>query len=347
VKLVREKLSPSDEYSLLRDLGFGAPTGVPYLGESSGRLPTTDKWTKWTWAQVATGYEVMATPLQLAQAYTALANGGEIVEPALIAEIRDAEERPVWRHTPRTVRRVMTPRTTAIVNAMLESVVDSGTAKAAGLSSYAVSGKSGTARRAIGKQGYVPGHYNSSFIALFPADQPQLVVVSRMIDATVPNNYGGATAGTVVREVLRNTLALPDILDRRTLREAPRPVPPLAAARDSSLTRSSDGALASASGRDSAAVDTVRRAPRVLPAPPTAGTFVMQWPAAPTVRSATPRAALVAVPDVRGLSVRDATRLLHAAGLRVALADGRGAGTTPGAGAMVRSGSVVRLPLEP
>nr|MCU0636602.1 penicillin-binding transpeptidase domain-containing protein [Gemmatimonadaceae bacterium] len=70
VKLVHGALDADDEYALMRDLGFGAPTGVPYLGESSGRLPTTDRWTKWTWAQLATGYEVMATPLQLAQAYT-------------------------------------------------------------------------------------------------------------------------------------------------------------------------------------------------------------------------------------------------------------------------------------
>lgn len=341
VKLVRGALSADVEYAMLRDLGLGAPTGVPYLGESSGRLPTVNGWTKWTWAQLATGYEVMATPLQLAQAYTALANNGTMIEPTLIQEIRDAERRTIWHHTPRELRSVMSPSTTRIVRGMLESVVDSGTATAAGLSSYAVSGKSGTARRAIGAQGYVPGHYNSSFIALFPADAPQLVVVARMIDASVPNNYGGATAGTVVRGVLSGTLGLPDVLDRRTLREVSRPAPPaLARSGDSSVTQVAGGALAEPATSDST---TAVRPARALPAPPVTGTYVLQWPRPTKAASAPPARAVVEVPDVRGLSLRDAARALHAAGLRVVVSTGAVERTAPAAGTLVRPGSLVRL----
>lgn len=343
VKLVRSGMRPGDEYALLRDLGLGAPTGVPYLGESAGRLPTVDRWTKWTWAQVATGYEVMATPLQLAQAYTSLANDGQLIEPALVAEIRNPERQTVWQHRPRVLRRVMTPATTQAIRGMLESVVDSGTATAAGLTTYGVAGKSGTARRAIGRQGYVAGRYNSSFIALFPADAPQLVLVSRMIDPTVPSNFGGATAGSVVREVLTRTLSLPDVLDRTTLRESPRarlPLPRIAE-RDNA-PKDSTGANAIA--------DTVPPRPRpTLPTPPMPGTFVLQWPAPRNTRADRPAAAptTVAVPDVRGLSLRDATRALHAAGLHVALGGARESGTTPAAGALVRVGSTVQLGARP
>jgi membrane peptidoglycan carboxypeptidase len=279
--------------------------------------------------------------LQLAQAYTALANNGTMIEPTLIQEIRDAERRTIWHHTPRELRSVMSPSTTRIVRGMLESVVDSGTATAAGLSSYAVSGKSGTARRAIGAQGYVPGHYNSSFIALFPADAPQLVVVARMIDASVPNNYGGATAGTVVRGVLSGTLGLPDVLDRRTLREVSRPAPPaLARSGDSSVTQVAGGALAEPATSDST---TAVRPARALPAPPVTGTYVLQWPRPTKAASAPPARAVVEVPDVRGLSLRDAARALHAAGLRVVVSTGAVERTAPAAGTLVRPGSLVRL----
>jgi cell division protein FtsI (penicillin-binding protein 3) len=349
VKLVQSALPRDDEYALMRDLGLGAPTGVPYLGESSGRLPTRNNWTKWTWAQLATGYELLATPLQLAQAYTALANQGTMIEPTLVSEIRDPDQRVIWRHTPRAVRAVMTPNTAQVVNSMLESVVDSGTATAAGLSSYAVSGKSGTARRALGKQGYVPGHYNSSFVALFPADAPQLIVVARMIDASVPNNYGGATAGTVVRGVLSGTLGLPDVLDRRALREIRRP-----AAIATKPQPSPDASISTAeSGQldDSIAVDTAASTPRVrptLPAPPVERTVVVPWPAVgSTSARGTAAPTSVVVPDVHGLSLRDAVRALHAAGLRVAMTEGRSMTTIPAAGAAVRRGSVVRLAATP
>jgi cell division protein FtsI (penicillin-binding protein 3) len=344
VKLVRSALPPAEEYALLRDLGLGAPTGVPYLGESSGRLPTMNGWTKWTWAQLATGYELLATPLQLAQAYTSLANQGTMIEPTLVSEIRDAERHVIWRHAARPVRAVMTPNTAQVLNGMLESVVDSGTATAAGLSSYAVSGKSGTARRALGKQGYVPGHYNSSFIALFPADAPQLVVVARMIDPTVPNNFGGATAGTVVRGVLSGTLALPDVLDRRALREVRRVTsPPTQPARgDSSVSIAESGTLTDS--LPSAVPIPAPRARRTLPVPPTPRTVVVPWPlvaAKPKGRSS--ESTSVTVPDVQGMSLRDAVRSLHAAGVQVAIVDGRSMTTVPSAGAAVRRGSVVRL----
>ena len=69
---------------MLRDLCFGAPTGVPYPAEESGRLPTPKNWDKMTPASLAMGYALNVTPVQLAAAYGAIANGGELLEPSLV-----------------------------------------------------------------------------------------------------------------------------------------------------------------------------------------------------------------------------------------------------------------------
>jgi membrane peptidoglycan carboxypeptidase len=233
----------------------------------------------------------------------------------------------------------MSPATTRTIAGMLESVVDSGTATAAQLSRYAVAGKSGTARRAVGRRGYVAGRYNSSFVALFPADRPQLVVVVRMIDPTVPNSYGGATAGTVVRELLRGTLALPDILDRGGLREVVRPAPTTLAR----VTPADPTTTASAAG--TLVPDHVADAPRpvlVLPDPPVEHQErrrvgeVGRRPDTPAPRTG-------AVPDVQGRTLREAVRALHGAGFRVVLTDAALGTTTPAAGRVLPAGALVQL----
>ena len=79
-----QRFSPREQYELLRDLGFGAQTGIPYPAEEGGRLPSPQIWDKQTPASLAMGYALNVTPLQLAAAYGAIANGGELLEPAIV-----------------------------------------------------------------------------------------------------------------------------------------------------------------------------------------------------------------------------------------------------------------------
>ena len=83
-----QRLSPREEYEALRDFGFGTPTGVPYPVEASGTLREPKRWSKQSANSLAMGYEIAVTPLQLAAAYVAIANGGELLEPALVKEVR-------------------------------------------------------------------------------------------------------------------------------------------------------------------------------------------------------------------------------------------------------------------
>ena len=174
------RLSPGQQFGYLRDFGFGTPTGVEYPTESSGRLPRPDRWSKPTPASLATGYEVSVTPLQLALAYGALANGGSLMEPRLVREVRAPGGRTLERREPREVRRVV-PRSVATqIRDVLVSVVEDGTATRASLSTFEVAGKTGTARRTGANGRYEAGAYNATFVGFFPARDPQLTILVRL-----------------------------------------------------------------------------------------------------------------------------------------------------------------------
>jgi cell division protein FtsI (penicillin-binding protein 3) len=200
-----DRLSPVQLHRTLRRFGLGAPTGVEFPSESGGRLYRPDRWSGTSQGSLSMGYEVAVTPLQLAQAYTAIANGGVLMRPTLIREIRDAEGGLVYKPKPEAVRRVMSPEVAAELLAALTGVVyEDGTGRTAALQTYDVAGKTGTARRA-GPGGYIEGAYWATFASLFPADDPQMVMVVKLDDPK--DTYAQATAAPLTRAVLEQVLA--------------------------------------------------------------------------------------------------------------------------------------------
>ena len=332
-----ERLSPREQYEALRDFGFGTPTGIPYPQEASGVLRPPQTWSKQSPASLAMGYELSVTPLQLALGYGSIANGGELLEPSLIKEIRDLDGNVVYRNSRRVVRRVLTPAGSAQLRRLLTGVVDSGTATEAELSTFAVGGKSGTVRGMAGGR-YVAGSYTASFVGLFPADEPQYVILVKL-DNPKGTYYGGKTAAPVSKVVLEAAIAARNAaLDRNALTH--RRTEPVFASRDSGPKTEADsrarpvtietGSLAEVSE------DSIRE--------------VGERPSVPFVVSLTERPeAPVApirvrpIPDVRGLPLRRAVRALHESGFRVQLAAGVAGTTAPEAGTPLRTGSIVRL----
>jgi cell division protein FtsI (penicillin-binding protein 3) len=332
-----ERLSDGELYRLYRDIGFGTATGLPYPSEAPGVLYEPRKWSKQSHASLAIGYELLITPLQLAQAYAAIANDGELMAPALIKEIRDADGTVVYSHRPRLLRRVFEAQTAKTLMTMLESVVDSGTAKDASLATFGLAGKSGTARRTLlGKYG--GQRYTSTFVGLFPPKKPQYVVLVKL-DNPRGTYYGGKTAAPVARSVIEAALAARDAsLDWENLPpQRPSylpPVPDNVVAAVEAIPLDSTGADSSLLVPQVALVDS---APE--PAPRAPATFDLSKPLeeiAPVARAAT-------VPDVRGLPLRVAVRELHKAGFRVQLGAPGGSVTVPVAGSTARTGTIVRL----
>jgi cell division protein FtsI (penicillin-binding protein 3) len=311
-----ERLTPREEFETLRDLGFGTPTGVLHPSEASGTLREPRSWSKQSSASLAMGYEIAVTPLQLALAYATIANGGQLVTPALVKEIRDPDGVIRFRHEPRIVRRVMTPEVAATVRTMLAGVVERGTAEAADLTTFAVAGKSGTARRVELGRGYVAGEYTATFVGLFPADEPQYVILVKL-DNPAGKYYGGQTAAPVTKVILQAALA----------------------ARDAALDR---GALASRQVRIAAESAAAAIAPEAPPAERQGSVpFVVDLAARAAAR-ATRRPARP-VPNVEGLPLRTAVRALHDAGFRVRLVGGQPGGVVPAAGTLIVPGTLVKL----
>ncbi len=341
-----QRWSVREQFEVLRDFGFGSFTGVPYPGESRGRLALPAKWGAQSQASVAIGYEMMATPMQIAMAYVALANGGELLQAHLVRQIVDARGAPVYTMQREVLRRVLSPEGAQRMQTMLESVVDSGTAVDAQLETFKVAGKSGTAK--VNEGGvYVDGRYNASFAGMFPARNPQFVIVARLMDP-VGKYYGGVVAGKMVSGILRAAVATPDVaFDRSALaKEAkpmllpmPKPV-------------SSSAILAAA--RDSARFDSLR-----APVPPPAAPMPVAISVSVTLPLRTSRVTALAppaisaddstsivpmlMPSVVGLNLRQAVRTLHDQGLRVKVVVGKAWHTRPAAGAPVRPGMLVVL----
>src|SRR6185503_2164006 len=212
------RLRADEQFDMLRRFGLGSPTGVEFPTESPGILEFPHRWSGTTAASVAMGYEVAVTPVQLAQAYAAIANDGVMLQPTLVKAIRRPDGQMVYRHTPEVVRRVVSREIATRLRQMLRGVVslEGATGTTAALSTYEVAGKTGTSKRA-GPRGYIPGAYTASFASLFPADQPQLVMVVKLDDPK--GAYARLTAAPVTRSVLEQLLATQSrSLDRARLK---------------------------------------------------------------------------------------------------------------------------------
>ncbi|HEX9565959.1 MAG TPA: penicillin-binding transpeptidase domain-containing protein [Gemmatimonadaceae bacterium] len=336
-----ERLSRQEVFETLRDWGFGSMTGISYPSESSGLLKEPAAWSCPTQASVSMGYEIAVTPLQLASAYAAIANDGLLLVPTLVRSIVDADGDVVYEHRPQVIRRVIQPGTARALREVLASVVDSGTSTDASLSTFDLGGKSGTARRVIDGR-YQSGRYSSTFVGLFPARDPQFVILVKLDDPQGAY-YGGKTAAPVAKAVLEAAIAARDALDRGGLAtQRVRYVPPAGDVPAGQRPDQRVDAARRIADEASAADDAQARYALVDSSPlPPAVRIRMPVGAAPDSSETGP--AQVVVPDVRGLPERVAARELHRAGLRVVFVSNVGYSLSPPPGARVASGSVVKV----
>jgi cell division protein FtsI (penicillin-binding protein 3) len=306
VAKVAARLDAREQYEALRDFGFGSPTGAAYPSESAGRLYRPAQWTKMSAASLAIGYELAVTPLQLALAYAALANGGVLVEPRLVREVRSRDGTVERSFAPRVVRRVISEDIAAEIREVLVGAVEEGTGQAASLGAFSLAGKTGTVRM-IENGRYKPGAYIASFAGYFPADDPQLVFLVKL-DEPRGAYYGGTTAAPVTRATLEAALAARSTpLDRAPMAKPAAPLAPqLVHSRTSGdhhvvqLGRSTDTGMMTSHART--------------------------------------------LPDVSGMPMRDGVARLHTEGFRVRVSgSGRVLHTVPAAGAALTPATVIRV----
>lgn len=191
-------------YDYIKDFGFGEYTDVELPDEHPGQVVP---WKKWSQAKLITsafGQGISATPLQVATAWSALANGGLLMQPRLVVAKIDSNQQRV-EIEPRVMRRVIGKETSAQITSMLVATIDNGVARPARLDQYYASGKTGTSQIARENGvGYEKGEgsFYTSFAGYLPVNKPRFVILVKIDRARIgENTYGSTTAAPVFKEV--------------------------------------------------------------------------------------------------------------------------------------------------
>jgi cell division protein FtsI (penicillin-binding protein 3) len=190
--------------------------GIDLPGEAEGELKRPVEWSGTTLNTMAYGYEVAATPLQIAAAYAAVANGGVLMRPFIVKRIVDSRNGTVEETAAQEVRRVISKGTARELTAILESVVEHGTGVSAHVPGLRIAGKTGTSRK-FAKGKYEPGNYTASFVGFFPADDPKVVCLVMLDNPKAGGYTGGLASAPIFRNIAEKVYGLPE----RFMRKAP------------------------------------------------------------------------------------------------------------------------------
>ncbi len=284
--------------------GFGHPIAPDFSGESPGIVWDPATWTERALASVSMGYQIGVTPLQMATAVSAIANGGDLVEPRVLRAIYQDGRR--FDVKPKVVRRVVAPETAATLSRILEHVVDRGTGVAAKITGFdhAIAGKTGTAHKLVDGR-YSNSDYNASFVGFLPSRDPAVTIIVVIDSPHGGTYYAASTAVPIFQRIADGAM--------RHLGIAGVASPP-----GSVLVVRDRGDDAAPSGPD-------------------------RQPVVRVIADGEPGT----LPDVRGLSAREATHALAEVGVSVRLSgDGLVVAQDPAAGKPIDPGLVCRLTLE-
>jgi len=200
-------------HDYIRAFGFGAPTGVDMPGESKGIVRRLENWTPISIGSISMGQEVGVTPIQLVTAVSAIANGGLLYKPHIVAELRRgdavlAAEGPLASAEP---KRVIRPETAATLRRLMEGVVLNGTGKLAHLDGWTAAGKTGSAQKIDPTTGrYSPTQFIASFTGFAPINNPAMAILVAL-DSPVHEHEGGQVAAPIFKRVAQQVLPYLDV----------------------------------------------------------------------------------------------------------------------------------------
>ena len=210
------ELGEKELYKYIKSFGFGTKTDINFQGESKGSVLPYNKWTRVDTATKGYGYGILLTPIQLIGAYSAIANGGTLMQPHLIDRIEYAGGKVEKLSKPVKIRRVLAKETTDIMKKVLQSVVENGSGKRAQILGYNVAGKTGTAEK-LGKEGkYGKRSHVVSFCGFVPVADPKFTILI-ILDNPTKYTFGGTAAAPVFKEIAERLLVMkgvkPDQID--------------------------------------------------------------------------------------------------------------------------------------
>lgn len=192
-------LGPYRYYKYLRAFGFGSETGIGLPGEEKGVMRSPRQWSRIDLATLAFGQGMAATPLQLAVAFSAIANGGVLVRPYVVKGAVKGGQRRTFGTELR--RRVISSRTSRLLLSMMKRVVSDGTGVRAAVEGYSIAGKTGTSQKFDPSTGtYSRRRFVASFVGFLPADTPKAVILV-MLDEPTTAVHGGTAAAPIFKRV--------------------------------------------------------------------------------------------------------------------------------------------------
>lgn len=206
--MIGMKLGKENVYKYAKLFGYGEKTGIDLPGEVSGWIRKPEKWSATSIGAIPIGQEVAVTPLQVLRAYSVIANGGYLVTPHVVSEIRTHEGQPVYTFKDTGKKRVLSEKTATIFKDILKTVVEEGgTATGAAVDGNQVAGKTGTAQLVDRRtKRYSKDRFISSFVGFVPADNPKLAIIVVVYE---PRGaiYGGVVAAPVFKSIAGQTLS--------------------------------------------------------------------------------------------------------------------------------------------
>ena len=311
-------------YEYMKRLGFGSRTGIDLAGESPGILRPLSRWQPSSIGSLAIGQEVGVTPLQMATAYSVLANGGTLVKPHLLRELRAPDGTVLFQAKPET-RPALKPETTEALRSMSEGVTLHGTAKKAQLDGYTAAGKTGTAQKVDPRtHAYSATKFIGSFVGFAPVKNPAVVIIV-VIDEPLGSYHGGDVAAPVFREIAEQILPELGVAPDVEFKSGPTMVAQTSKASPAQIK-----------------VDFLQTEQREASLPKIAARNFNGQASEIVLAVASNRAALM--PDLHGQSVRDVARTCAQLGLRLeARGDGHAVRQIPEPGAEVDAGQIVRV----
>ena len=204
-----EQVGPKTLFSKSRDFGFGSKTGISLNGEVTGKLKKHTEWSAVSLGMIAMGHEVAVTAIQLAVAYSSIANGGYLLKPLIVNQIMTPEESIVYDEEPIVARKIADTVSMKNIREMLRNVITKGTGQNAKIAGWQVAGKTGTAQK--WKDGdYSNDKFISNFIGFLPYEDPQLLALVMLDEPSKPFHWGNEGAAVAFKRIMERIINMDD-----------------------------------------------------------------------------------------------------------------------------------------
>ena len=335
-------------YDYLEAFGLGSPTGVDIPGEASGIMISESNVKRVDLARIGFGQSVAVTPIQLITACCAAVNGGNLMKPYVVKEIVSEDGEVIEQGTPTVVSNPISEETSRTMRQLLEKVVKEGGGRNAYIEGYRIGGKTGTAQ--VYKDGVVSSDTHiGSFIGFAPIDDPQVAVLVIVDEANKGSDFGSVTAAPFAKDILEKTLnylgITKEVDEEEKLADVTVPNVIGMTVKEAATALKEAGLQYMLDTSGASVIDQLPAAGASM----TENSIVMLYVDGTVETSG---GAFVEVPDVTGLSIAAANRLLASSGLNMRI-NGSGVATaqSPEAGEMVLPTATVTVtfksPSEP